>query len=305
MRRNDNEFIDIPIPQNAGQYRAGYFNLPELIKHGDLDIRSAAKSAPSLKVSEYCGLLSQFTDIASDVLEILENFAYREFAKDRKSFKCMDRVIYLLDQLGCDKYTVGFHFLNSVHKNKNNWNLASIQAEQLIEGFTGFRQRIENAKSCDTAEESDPQLEALFNNGSLKEYIDYLDKNDANRKLVILAIDDSPDILKAIYYILKDEYKVISLPKPLMLEDMLKHITPELFLLDYNMPELNGFDLIPIIRGYDEHKDTPIVFLTAESTIDRKAAAVMLGACDFLQKPLYADELREKIAKYIVRKRVL
>jgi PleD family two-component response regulator len=200
---------------------------------------------------------------------------------------------------------VGFHFLNSVHKNKNNWNLASMQSGQLIEGFTGFRQRIENAKLCGTAKESDPQLEALFNNGSLKEYIDYLDKNDANRKVVILALDDSPDILKAIYYILKDEYKVISLPKPLMLEDMLKHITPELFLLDYNMPELNGFDLIPIIRGYDEHKDTPIVFLTAESTIDRKAAAVMLGACDFLQKPLYADELRKKIAKYIMRKRTL
>ena len=69
------------------------------------------------------------------------------------------------------------------------------------------------------------------------------------------------------------------------------------------MPELNGFDLIPIIRSFKEHKDTPIVFLTSKRTIDNVTAALALGASDFIAKPFNPDFLREKIKKYIVRKK--
>jgi DNA-binding response OmpR family regulator len=68
------------------------------------------------------------------------------------------------------------------------------------------------------------------------------------------------------------------------------------------MPVLSGVDLIPIIRSFEEHKDTPIVFLTSESSIDNVSAAIALGACDFILKPFAADKLREKIAKHIVKK---
>jgi putative two-component system response regulator len=125
------------------------------------------------------------------------------------------------------------------------------------------------------------------------------------RKLVILAVDDSHDILKAIVSILRDEYNVVPLPNPTMLENTLQQVTPELFLLDYKMPDINGFDLIPIIRNFKEHKCTPIVFLTSEGTVDRVSTALALGACDFIVKPFRADVLREKIAKHIVRKKTV
>jgi len=119
-------------------------------------------------------------------------------------------------------------------------------------------------------------------------------------KPVILAVDDSPDILKAVHSILHDKYKVYTLPRPEKLQDILRDIKPVLFLLDYKMPELSGFDLIPIIRGFPEHEDTPIIFLTSERTIDHVTAAVGLGACDFIVKPFKVDVLREKIAKHII-----
>jgi DNA-binding response OmpR family regulator len=114
-----------------------------------------------------------------------------------------------------------------------------------------------------------------------------------------MAVDDSPDILKAIYLVLKKDYKVFPVSDPTQVEEMLRYVKPDLFLLDYKMPQLDGLDVIPIIRGFAEHKDTPIVFLTGEWSMDRKSAALLLGACDFLEKPIEADKLNETIAKYI------
>jgi DNA-binding response OmpR family regulator len=110
-------------------------------------------------------------------------------------------------------------------------------------------------------------------------------------KLCVMAVDDSPDILKAIYMILKDEYTVVILSDPNELKEALAYNTPDLFLLDYRMPEISGFELVPIIRSFPKHKKTPIAFLTAEGTASRREAAEKLGAVDFLKKPVSADEL--------------
>jgi DNA-binding response OmpR family regulator len=120
-----------------------------------------------------------------------------------------------------------------------------------------------------------------------------------NDKPIIIAIDDAPDILKAVHSILKEKYKVYTLSKPEKLHDILKNVKPNLFLLDYNMPELSGFDLIPVIREFPEHKDTPIMFLTSEGTVDHLTVAVSLGACDFIVKPFNIEVLLEKIARHI------
>ena len=124
-------------------------------------------------------------------------------------------------------------------------------------------------------------------------------KEEANRKPVILAVDDSPVILKSVSSLLGDEYKVYTLAKSVMFKKTLGQIKPDLFLLDYNMPIINGFELIPIIRDFPEHKDTPIIFLTSAGTIDNISGAVMLGACDFIVKPVQPNILRERIAKHI------
>jgi putative two-component system response regulator len=121
----------------------------------------------------------------------------------------------------------------------------------------------------------------------------------ADEKLCILAIDDARDTLTSVYHILHNEYKVYTLPQPEMLENFLKRIKPDLFLLDYKMPGMSGFDLIPIIRRFNEHKHTPIIFLTSEGTIDNLSASIALGACDFIVKPFDPNILSEKIAKHI------
>jgi len=118
-------------------------------------------------------------------------------------------------------------------------------------------------------------------------------------KPIILAIDDAPDVLKTIHSVLKDSYKVYTLPKPEKLVDFLRKTKPDLFLLDYQMPEMSGFELVPLIRDFPEHEETPIIFLTSEGTLVHLTAAVGLGACDFIVKPVTMEVLREKVAHHL------
>ncbi|MDR2599696.1 MAG: response regulator [Oscillospiraceae bacterium] len=118
-------------------------------------------------------------------------------------------------------------------------------------------------------------------------------------KPTILAVDDNPSILKAINAILHDDYTVYTLPTSTRIRELLLVVNPDLFILDYNMPILTGFDLVPIIREHKQHAYTPIMFLTSESTRSNMVQAMALGANDFLVKPIDDMLLHEKVAYHL------
>jgi PleD family two-component response regulator len=126
-----------------------------------------------------------------------------------------------------------------------------------------------------------------------------------NDKPKVLAVDDSAVILKSVSTALNKEYKVYGITNPLLVAKFLKDNTPDLFLLDYKMPEMSGFDLLPIIRAFPEHADTPIIFLTSEGTRNHVSAAYKLGANDFIVKPFQGKNLRDKVAFHLAQKKPL
>jgi DNA-binding response OmpR family regulator len=138
-----------------------------------------------------------------------------------------------------------------------------------------------------------------FSSIDLTEHIENILNPHKDDRKVILAVDDAPNLLKTVHSALRDKYKVYTLPKPENLETMLLSIKPDLFLLDYKMPHISGFDLVPLIREAPEHKETPIIFLTSEGTKKHVIESVGIGACDFIVKPFNIDVLREKIEKHI------
>ncbi|MCL2821070.1 MAG: response regulator [Oscillospiraceae bacterium] len=127
-------------------------------------------------------------------------------------------------------------------------------------------------------------------------------------KPVILAVDDNPAELQTIHFFLKDKYTVYTLPDPGRINDLLTMITPDLILLDCQMPVVSGFDLVPIIRNIANHEETPIIFVTALGSIDNISVAMHLGACDFVVKPIDELTLNEKVAQhlseYVMRRRI-
>ena len=115
----------------------------------------------------------------------------------------------------------------------------------------------------------------------------------------VLVVDDVISTLRAVQFALQDNYHVYTLSKPESVLEFLKEKKPDLILMDYLMPVLSGFDLIPLIRAMPEYINTPIIILTSEGTIPQLNEAITLGASDFIVKPFKTDELNDKIAKQI------
>jgi PleD family two-component response regulator len=210
-------------------------------------------------------------------------------------WKTIKDIIPLFREMGCEKYISDLTTIRNACE-RGDHRLAASHANKIIDmGFNNFYSHLMSAK---ITKEANASLNA---NSTILSCLKELDEKGTDHKLLILAVDDSPAILESVSAVLGNEYSVFKLPKPMMLENVLKQVTPNLFLLDYQMPERNGFELVPIIRGLMGHKFTPIIFLTSEGTMDNIKTAVGLGACDFIVKPFNPDQLREKVAKHIVR----
>jgi DNA-binding NtrC family response regulator len=82
----------------------------------------------------------------------------------------------------------------------------------------------------------------------------------------------------------------------------LETANPELVLLDYQMPGMNGIEVLREIRKRD--KSTPVVIITAYGTIERAVEAVKAGADDFITKPFDPDHLALVVNKALERARL-
>jgi len=127
---------------------------------------------------------------------------------------------------------------------------------------------------------------------------DMLDDGDGT-KPCILVVDDVTSMLRAIQYALHDRFKVYILSRSEDVLDFLRTKRPDLILLDYLMPVLNGFDLIPMIRALTDYKETPIIIITTEGTQNHVNEAMTLGASDFIVKPFKPKELNDKVLKHL------
>jgi DNA-binding response OmpR family regulator len=74
----------------------------------------------------------------------------------------------------------------------------------------------------------------------------------------------------------------------------------DIFLLDINMPDMNGYDLYKELKNYAS--DVPVIFITAYSDIDHVEQAFELGAADYIKKPFELKELDLRIKRLVFKK---
>jgi len=77
----------------------------------------------------------------------------------------------------------------------------------------------------------------------------------------------------------------------------------DLVLLDYQMPGLNGIEVIRRLRGMIGFLNVPIVMITADHDRDLRIASIRAGATDFLNKPIDPEELRVRAANLLALRR--
>ena len=74
-----------------------------------------------------------------------------------------------------------------------------------------------------------------------------------------------------------------------------QHNEIDLVLLDWNMPQLSGYDVLVDIRNSEKYSKIPVMMVTTESQRSSIVAAIRAGANNYLTKPFTVDELQLKI----------
>ena len=109
---------------------------------------------------------------------------------------------------------------------------------------------------------------------------------------LLLVVDDEPAMLTLVERFAEGEgFDVLTRPGGFALLSELPDLNPDAALLDRNMPEVGGLELLKTIR--DSHPGCQVILMTAEATVESAIEAVKLGAVDYLSKPLAFDRLRE------------
>ena len=106
----------------------------------------------------------------------------------------------------------------------------------------------------------------------------------------ILIIDDEIEICESIKMILEyEDYHVEYTNYPSEGIEKLRSSKYDVLLLDINMPELNGFEVLKKIKSDD--KDINVIMISAHSSVENAVKATKLGAFDFIEKPIDRDKL--------------
>src|SRR5256714_5268178 len=120
-------------------------------------------------------------------------------------------------------------------------------------------------------------------------------------RINILMVDDSPTNLLALETILRGpDRNLIPISSG---KDALRYLLDNeaaVVLLEVYMPGTDGLETAQLIRGREKSRDTPIIFLTANTTgVRHLTRGYSLGAVDYIVKPVEPDILRSKVAVFV------
>jgi putative two-component system response regulator len=121
----------------------------------------------------------------------------------------------------------------------------------------------------------------------------------SDRKLIML-VDDNLANLKVGKSALADIYTVMTVPSAAKMFERLERSTPEMILLDVDMPEMNGYETIKLLKERPATRDIPVIFLTAKGDSKSELEGLSLGAIDYISKPFSAPLLRKRIEVHLL-----
>ena len=118
----------------------------------------------------------------------------------------------------------------------------------------------------------------------------------------ILIVDDSPTILRVIDLAIKDTgWEAYHAKDGLSALKLTKELEPDLILLDVMLPVYNGYQVCKLLKTNPKFKSTPIIMLTAKSSVLDRIKGRLANADMYLTKPFSQAELIEACSKFLRR----
>ncbi len=114
-------------------------------------------------------------------------------------------------------------------------------------------------------------------------------------KKIILIVDDDRLTLSTAQTLLGNEYKVVAVNSGRQAYKYLERHVPDLILLDINMPEISGFEVMKSLQADERWRKIPVIFLTADRSVETEIECFRVGAFDFISKPFEPQIIKSSI----------
>jgi len=115
----------------------------------------------------------------------------------------------------------------------------------------------------------------------------------------IFIVDDSDTNLAMAEDALEEHYRTMTIPSAIKMFSLLEKITPDLILLDIEMPEMDGMEALKRLKTGNMYVDIPVIFLTGHNDAAVEAYGFELGAVDFITKPFSPPVLLNRIKLHL------
>lgn len=122
-------------------------------------------------------------------------------------------------------------------------------------------------------------------------------------KSKILCIDDEPINLQALHLILKDKYDVIVTTNGSEAISIIQKQRPDIILMDILMPNINGYEILEIIKNDVYMSGIPVIFITSLDSVLDEEEALKKGAVDFLTKPVNRAVVLARVKNHLELKK--
>ncbi|MDB9311510.1 response regulator [Spirulina sp. CS-785/01] len=120
---------------------------------------------------------------------------------------------------------------------------------------------------------------------------------------VIVCVDDSPQICQTLEDTFADTgYQLIAVQEAIQALPTVIKYNPDIIFLDLMMPIANGYEICSQIRRVSQFKDTPVVILTSNDGLVDRVRAKVVGATDFLSKPVETEKVMNTVERHLKAK---
>ena len=121
-----------------------------------------------------------------------------------------------------------------------------------------------------------------------------------SEKKLILLVDDNPANLRIGKNVLSDKYVVVTAPSAEKMFGRLEKESPSIILLDVEMPEMDGYEAIKILKSKPQTRNIPVIFLTGRTKASDELEGLTLGAIDYIAKPFQPPLLLKRIEVHLL-----
>ena len=121
-----------------------------------------------------------------------------------------------------------------------------------------------------------------------------------NKRDLVVIVDDDITNLTVAKHCLADSYDIFVAPSGEKLFLLLEKVSPAMILLDVDMPEMDGYQVIEILKSKEKTSHIPVIFLTGEIDPECEIRGLNLGAADYITKPFSKELLIKRIDLHIL-----